>query len=78
MSETCRRALEKLYAYLDAELDAVSVEEITAHLEDCPPCGRSFAFERRLQLVVKSGLKEEDVPAVVIDRLRAAIRGEIG
>jgi len=76
MGDTCRKALERLYAYLDQELDEASLDEIRAHLDDCPPCGRSFSFEERLHIVVKSGLRE-DIPPVVIERLRAAIRNEL-
>jgi hypothetical protein len=46
------------------------------HLEECPPCGGAFAFEERLMVVIRSGLREE-IPPAVVDRLRAAIRSEI-
>lgn len=76
MSENCEEALHKLYAYLDRELDPATVDEIRTHLGDCPPCGNAFAFEERLQVVIRSGLAEE-IPAVVIERIRTAIRTEI-
>jgi mycothiol system anti-sigma-R factor len=76
MSDHCREALDKLYAYLDRELDDVSVDVIRVHLEACPPCGRAFVFEERLMVTIRSGLREE-VPQVVIDRIRAAIRTQI-
>lgn len=76
MSEHCQEALDKLYAYLDRELDPETVEEIRSHVGECPPCGGAFAFEERLMVVIRSGLREE-VPAVVVDRIRTAIRTEI-
>ncbi len=76
MSDPCREALEKLYAYLDRELDSVSVDVIRGHLDGCPPCDRAFIFEERLLVAIRSGLREE-VPPVVIERIRAAIRTEI-
>ena len=76
MSDHCREALDKLYAYLDRELDAVSVDVIRHHLDDCPPCGRAFVFEDRLMVTIRSGLHEE-VPQVVIERIRATLRTQI-
>jgi mycothiol system anti-sigma-R factor len=76
MSDHCRDALDRLYAYLDRELDTETVTEISVHLEECPPCGGAFAFEERLMVVIRSGLREE-IPPAVVDRLRAAIRSEI-
>ena len=76
MSDHCREALDKLYAYLDRELDAASVDVIRLHLDDCPPCDRAFVFEERLLVAIRSGLREE-VPQVVIERIRATIRTQI-
>ncbi|MEX1006147.1 MAG: zf-HC2 domain-containing protein [Acidimicrobiia bacterium] len=76
MSDHCREALDKLYAYLDRELDDVSVDVIRLHLDDCPPCGRAYGFEERLLVAIRSGLRE-DVPEVVIERIRTAFRTEI-
>jgi mycothiol system anti-sigma-R factor len=73
MSEHCQDALDRLYAYLDRELDAEKATEIREHLGDCPPCGEAFAFEERLLVTIRGGLREE-IPPVLIDRLRAALR----
>lgn len=76
MSEHCKDALEKLYAYLDHELDSESVSVIKEHIDDCPPCGGAFAFEERLLVAIRSGLSEE-IPAVVLERIKTTIRTEI-
>lgn len=75
MSEHCRDALAKLYAYLDRELDTVAVDAIRTHLDDCPPCDTAFSFEERLRIVIRMGMRE-DVPPALIDRLRASLRAE--
>lgn len=75
MSDICREALEQLYAYLDREVDSVTAERIRVHLGDCPPCGQSFEFEERLQVVIRMGMRE-DVPVEIMERLRAVIRTE--
>jgi mycothiol system anti-sigma-R factor len=76
MSEHCQEALNKLYAYLDRELDVESVDVIRSHIGDCPPCGGAFAFEERLLVMIKTSLHEE-IPSVVVDRIRLAIRTEL-
>ncbi|HSJ27485.1 MAG TPA: zf-HC2 domain-containing protein [Acidimicrobiia bacterium] len=75
MSEHCGEALEQLYAYLDQELDQESVTLIRTHIGECPPCCDAFAFEERLLVAVRTGLREE-VPSAVIERIRVAIRTE--
>ena len=76
MSEHCDEALARMYEFLDGEINQVDVaERIRFHLEDCPPCGDSFDFERRLKEVVRERLSEE-VPADVMDRLRTVVRSE--
>lgn len=76
MSEHCKDALERLYAYLDDELDSESVTMIKEHIDECPPCGGAFAFEERLLIAVRSGLREE-IPSVVMERIKMTIRTEI-
>ncbi len=73
MSGDCSEALERLYTYLDQELDAASVVVIKGHLDGCSPCCDAFSFEQRLLTVIRTAL-QEDVPSVVIERLRTAIR----
>lgn len=76
MSDHCQEALDKLYAYLDKELDPHSVQLIREHVDDCPPCGSAFAFEEKLLITIRTGLREE-VPEVVIDRIRTALHTDI-
>lgn len=72
MSDHCDEALAKVYHYLDGELDEHAVARIRDHLEDCPPCEDAFSFEERLRVVVRQRL-EEEVPQVVVERLRQVI-----
>ena len=46
---TCEEVLEKLFDYLDRELDSVSQAEIDRHLETCRGCFSRAEFERRLR-----------------------------
>ncbi len=74
-SRECDDALTNLYRYLDREIEVTSVEQIRAHLDDCPGCLRSFDFESRLKIVIRERLSEE-VPSEFIHRLREALARE--
>lgn len=71
-SHDCSEAIDRLYAYLDGELDAPRVAEVRAHLEHCSPCLEAFDFEAELRKVVVSRCAEE-VPAEVHLRILAAL-----
>lgn len=72
MNHNCDDSLEKLYHYLDAELDRASLDSIRSHLEVCSDCLGSFDFEKRLKEVVHDRLQER-VPEDLVDRIKAAI-----
>lgn len=42
----CRKALSKLYDYIDGEITAADRQKVRAHLEICRPCLTYFEFER--------------------------------
>lgn len=71
----CDEAMERLYEYLDAELDDVTAVGIRSHLDECGGCHKSFDFERRLKTVVRERLSEE-VPDRFLNKLRRAIQDE--
>ena len=75
ISSNCDEAMERLYEYLDRELDNATAEGIRHHLDDCGGCHNSYDFEMRLKAVVKERLQEE-VPARFLIRLRRAIDHE--
>ncbi len=75
MSQNCDDSLERMYLYIDNELDAASAEVVRYHINDCPPCFDAFSFEERLKIVVRTRLSEE-IPPEMLERLRAVIRSE--
>ena len=74
-SSNCDEAMERLYEYLDKELDNATAEGIRNHLDDCGGCHNSFEFERKLKKVVRERLSEE-VPDRFLIELRKAIDHE--
>lgn len=43
---TCERAMERVYEFLDGELDRTSTEQVREHIEVCKRCYPYFNFER--------------------------------
>jgi mycothiol system anti-sigma-R factor len=48
----CVEALHEIYLFLDGELTEEKRVTITAHLDDCPPCGGAYDFELELRTVI--------------------------
>lgn len=55
----CKECTERLYTYLDRELDEREQREVQEHLDRCPPCVERFRFEGNvLHLIGSIGRKE--------------------
>lgn len=68
----CREAIERLWDYLDGELDAQDHRAVDAHLAFCLRCCGELAFARELRgLLASSGPRE--LPGDVERRLVALI-----
>jgi anti-sigma factor (TIGR02949 family) len=72
----CRTAVQQLWDYLDHELDAVRMAEVTAHVERCAECAEHFAFARTFLRSLSAS--RSDVPDAVALRSRVvqALQGE--
>ncbi len=49
----CREVLDRVYHYLDGELDAQRMHVIREHLEECGPCLREFGLEGAVKALVR-------------------------
>ena len=49
----CSEVLDRVYEYLDGELDRSRVHDIKEHLEECGPCLREFGLEEAVKAIVK-------------------------
>jgi len=54
----CGRALEKLYLFIDHEMDDASCEEIEAHIKSCTPCLDEYDIERVVKSLVSRSCHE--------------------
>ena len=49
----CGEVLERVYEYLDGELDAVVVSKISQHLDECGPCLSEYDLDVVLKALVR-------------------------
>jgi mycothiol system anti-sigma-R factor len=55
----CRESLQKIYEFLDGEMEKLPMGEIEKHLDNCRGCWDRFEFEKQLKaLIQKSCCKE--------------------
>lgn len=73
MKHSCDRALALAYTYIDGEMVWFRRVRVEWHLHRCPECDAGFDFERRLKERVRAVCAEE-MPLVVLERLRAVLR----
>ncbi|MEU9832964.1 mycothiol system anti-sigma-R factor [Streptosporangium sp. NPDC048047] len=81
-STDCREVLDKVYDYLDGELDDGRCVDIREHLDECGPCLEEYGLEQVVkQLVAKHcgcDRAPEDLRAKVlrrIDQVRSELTG---
>lgn len=55
----CQQALEKLYLFIDHEIDNASCDEIQAHLDGCSDCLTEFDLERIVKQLVSRSCAEQ-------------------
>lgn len=69
----CEETLEKLWQFLDKELDGASSGELERHLEECRHCFSKAEFEQRLRAIVRRSCSGEQAPPELRERLRRLI-----
>ncbi|GIH29344.1 anti-sigma factor RsrA [Acrocarpospora phusangensis] len=69
----CSDVLDRVYSYLDGELDEAGCADIRQHLDECSPCLREYGLDKVVKQLVAKHCGCEQVP----DDLRARIRTRI-
>ena len=75
----CRDVLDRVYTYLDNELQATDCAEIRQHLDECAPCLREFGLEQEIKALVYRCCGHDEVPSQLRTKVMARIeevRGE--
>jgi mycothiol system anti-sigma-R factor len=75
----CSEVLDRVYEYLDGELDRERMHVIKDHLEECSPCLAEFGLEDAVKAIVKRSCLDHapaDLRSKVMRRIEA-VRIEI-
>ena len=76
----CSEVLDRVYSYLDGEMDQVAYAQVKVHLDECGPCLREFGLEEAVKRLVHKHCGHEQVPAdlrqKVLTRIEA-VRAQI-
>ena len=67
----CTDCVERLYAFLDRELDPAEIAEVRTHLGHCAPCEGEFVIEE-----VAEGFSFEEVQALTDMQVKIAARAK--
>jgi mycothiol system anti-sigma-R factor len=49
----CTEVLDRIYAYLDGELDDSDCSKVRQHLDECGPCLREYGLEDAVKRLVR-------------------------
>lgn len=58
-NDDCREVLQRVYEFLDGEVDESNRSTIEGHLDGCTNCFEAFDFEAELRLMVRAKLAGE-------------------
>lgn len=61
----CQEALAQLERFLDGELGASRIEEVSTHLAECYPCTDRATFEEQLRAIVARDCVDRAPPALI-------------
>ncbi|MBQ1083932.1 MULTISPECIES: mycothiol system anti-sigma-R factor [unclassified Nocardiopsis] len=65
----CSEVLEKLYTYLDGELEESDCPEVRAHLDGCSPCLDEYGLEEAVKKLVAKHCGCDPVPLDLRDKV---------
>jgi len=71
----CSEVLDRVYEYLDGELDRDRVHVIKEHLDECSPCLAEYGLEEAVKSIVKRSCSDPapaDLRSKVMARIQAA------
>jgi anti-sigma factor (TIGR02949 family) len=69
----CERALQRIFQFIDQELDGEDREAMQQHLDTCRSCFSRAEFERRLKAKLRP-LRQEQADARARARIQALLR----
>ena len=70
----CTEVLDRVYGYLDGELDDLDCAKIRQHLDECGPCLREYGLEEVVKRVVQKHCGCDPAPAELRAKILVRIR----
>lgn len=70
----CTYVLDRVYAYLDGDLDAPDMVRIRSHLDECGPCLAEYGLDEVVKQLVHKHTGDNLVPHVLRDKVLARIQ----
>jgi mycothiol system anti-sigma-R factor len=65
----CSEILQRVYVFIDNELEDASTDEIRQHLEECAPCLDQYDLERSVKKLVGRCCGDEHAPEALRQRI---------
>ena len=69
----CSEVLDRVFEYLDNEMDTLDCAKIKQHLEECGPCLREYHLDEMLKAVVRRSCACEHAPEQLRTRVLTRI-----
>ena len=79
----CSEVLDRIYDYLDGEIDSTVRAKVAQHLDECAPCLQEFGLEEAIKALVRRSCGHDSIPEDLrakvlakIDLVRGQVTGE--
>jgi mycothiol system anti-sigma-R factor len=59
----CTEVLDRVYSYLDGEIDDMDCAKVRQHLDECGPCLREYGLEEAVKRLVAKHCGHDPVPS---------------
>lgn len=73
--DPCAAAVERLWSYVDHELDVSEADELREHLAECTPCLEEYGIDVVLKTVVRRGCQESAPETLRVRIHQTLLRG---
>lgn len=73
---SCREALERLFEYLDGELDGLTEEQVARHFQRCERCYPRLRFEEAFQRAIRSVQAGQEPPEALRRKVLGVLESE--
>ena len=70
----CTEVLDRVYSYLDGELDAPDIAKIRQHLDECGPCLAEYGLDELVKQLVHKHCGHDLVPYALREKVLIRIQ----